>query len=298
MLEEALPKSDLLKSETEKGFSKIRTVRLLGIVALALAILFGVLFLALSYVDDFASQVVNLAMARYSNFTGKFALNNFEEDKRLMAILLSVKDELLPLVECLKPIAFVSASLFGVAALVFWIFPSWIAERLLRFRILRVAGEGSGNSISPFSLSKKTLVALATLVTVVLLSFFVLQRDPAKENLEKAAELERETARFVQLQRQFYQKNKKLGTWAQIGYEPAKSDDFLFEKRGKFAWQAKNRKSWEECPDSSVWKASFEMTGFFTKELKIYISAPKAANCAHLTPDFRQNVLQRSKEKY
>ena len=157
-----------------------------------------------------------------------------------------------------------------------------------------MAGEGSGNSISPFSLSKKTLVALATLVTVVLLSFFVLQRDPAKENVEKAAELERETARFVQLQRQFYQKNKKLGTWAQIGYEPAKSDDFLFEKRGKFAWQAKNRKSWEECPDSSVWKASFEMTGFFTKELKIYISAPKAANCAHLTPDFRQNVLQRS----
>ena len=71
-------------------------------------------------------------------------------------------------------------------------------------------------------------------------------------------------------------------------------EDFLFEKRGKFAWQAKNRKSWEECPDSSVWKASFEMTGFFTKELKIYISAPKAANCAHLTPDFRQNVLQRS----
>ena len=294
MLEDALPKSDLLKSETEKGFSKIRTVRLLGIMALALAILFGVLFFALSYVDDFASQVVNLAMARYSNFTGKFALNNFEEDKRLMAILLSAKDELLPLVECLPPIASVRASLFGVAALVFWIFPSWIAERLLRFRILRVAGEGSGNSMSPFSLSKKTLVALATLVTVVLLSFFVLQRDPAKENVEKAAELERETARFVQLQRQFYQKNKKLGTWAQIGYEPAKSDDFLFEKRGKFAWQAKNRKSWEECPDSSVWKASFEMTGFCTKELKIYISAPKAANCAHLTPDFRQNVLQRS----
>ena len=32
----------------------------------------------------------------------------------------------------------------------------------------------------------------------------------------------------------------------------------------------------------------------WVKELKIYISAPKAANCAHLTPDFRQNVLQRS----
>ncbi|MDY3922431.1 MAG: hypothetical protein SOZ02_09780 [Hallerella porci] len=259
------------------GFSKMRTVRVFGIGLVFLGIIFVSLGFVLNYADDFASQVVNLAMARYSNFTGKFALNNFAEDQQLMKILLSVKDDLLPFIQGTKPFVFFAGILFSLAGIFALIFPQPSSLGLLKLRILHLENEDA----KPFHFSRKTLCILAGIFALLFIVFGIVKcSDPSRKTPEKIAELEREASQIEKLQREYFGRKKSLGTWEQIGYAPAESEYFLFEKRGKFAWQARNREKWESCPDSSIWKVSFEITGFFSKELKVYKSSPK--NCVKI----------------
>ncbi|MBP5246423.1 MAG: hypothetical protein J6Z31_00990, partial [Fibrobacter sp.] len=78
------------------GLSKARTIRILGISFLIVAAVFIALGFVLDYAYGYASHVVNLALARYNSFTGQIALSSFSEDQQLMAVVQSVKKDLLP----------------------------------------------------------------------------------------------------------------------------------------------------------------------------------------------------------
>ncbi len=281
-----------------EGFSKKRTVRVLGIVALVFGIVLIAIGFALNFADGFASKIVEQALARYGNFTGKIALNTFAEDRELMQIILTVRDELLPIVGKLIPCAFVLGFALFSVGIFSVLFPELAARGLLSAHVLKLSSTGESSEDSPNILqffrlhSQGVFIAAGVSVGAILGIFLIFQMaDPARKTPLKVAELEREASRFYQLQRDYFAKNKLLGSWEQLGYAPLKSEYFHFEKTGKFAWRARNRDTWENCPDSSSWKVSFEVTGLFTKELKVYTSRPNDKRCEVLTPEFRKNVL-------
>ena len=54
----------------------------------------------------FADNAIQLAVVRYSNFTGKIALQSFKEDQELWNIINTVNENLLPIAEVLMPVLF------------------------------------------------------------------------------------------------------------------------------------------------------------------------------------------------
>ncbi len=280
----------------EKGFSENRTVRVLGVGILIFGVSLLILGFALSYVDGFASGLVERAVARYGNFTGKFALNNFAEDRHLMDEVLAVRDGILPKVNVAIPLAFAFGCVFSLGGFCFLIFPGFFAGWLLRIRVLkRVGDEGSSLKVGDWVRCHKKALLASSAVLILSVSVGILVgkfSNPARLTPEKVAELERETARFCGLQRKYYASHKTLGTWEQLGYEASDSEFFQFEKAGRFGLRARNLEGWESCPDSSAWKVSFEVKGVFSKELKIYVSRPDNAACEALTPEFRKHVME------
>lgn len=281
-----------------KGFSEDRTVRVLGVGILIFGAFLLILGFVLSGVDGFASGLVERAVMRYGNFTGKFALSNFAEDRELMDEILVVRDGILPKVNAAIPLAFAFGGILSLCGSCFLIFPGFFSEWLLRAHVLkRVGDEGASFKVGDWvRRHKKALIASsAALILVLFIGILIaIFSNPARHTPAMVAELEREAARFCGLQRKYYASHKALGTWEQLGYEAPDSDFFRFEKAGRFGLRARNLEKWESCPDSSAWKVSFEVTGIFSKELKIYVSRPDKAACESLTPEFRKHVMDAS----
>ncbi len=278
----------------EVGLSRSRTVRVLGISFLFVAAVFIVLGYVLDYAHGYASHVVQLALARYSNFTGQIALNSFSEDQQLMAVVQSVKKELLPLIAAAKPWTFAFGIFMAVLGAICEIIPKPVATGLLKFHILKTVDGNLGEMPEAFRKRLRiVLIVVCAVVAVVLTVGLILHfTDSNRDTPAKVQELESEASRYYSLQKAYFQKHQAIGTWAQIGYAAPASKNFVFEKQGKYSWRAKNIALWEECPEASVWKLTFEVTGFFSKELKAYASRPNLEACESLTPDFRKQVLK------
>ncbi|MBP5247745.1 MAG: hypothetical protein J6Z31_07800, partial [Fibrobacter sp.] len=243
----------------------------------------------------YASHVVNLALARYNSFTGQIALSSFSEDQQLMAVVQSVKKDLLPLIATAKPWAFAFGILMAILGGVCEAIPKLVATALLKLHVLKPATGDLNEAPECF---RRRLRILAIVVCAIALICLVMGlifhfNDPGRDTPSKVLELEKEASRYYSLQKAYFQKHQAIGTWVQIGYEAPTSENFVFEKQGKYSWRAKNISKWEECPDSSVWKVTFEVTGFFSKELKTYASRPNLEACESLTPEFRKNVLSK-----
>jgi len=281
----------------EEGLSKVRTVRVLGISFFVLAVVFIALGFVLDYVHGYASHIVELALARYSNFTGKIALSSFSEDQQLMTVVQSVKRDLLPLIASVKPWTFAVGILMALLGGAFEILPKWTATVLLKLHILKLSSgelrevpEAFRKRIKILTVSLAGVVALACLIGLILHL-----TDPNRDLPQKVQELEQEASRYYTLQKAYFQKRQTIGNWKEIGYEAPTSENFVFEKQGKYSWRAKNLKALEKCPEASVWKVTFEVTGIFSKELKAYASRPSLEACESLTPEFRKHVLRVSK---
>jgi hypothetical protein len=282
------------KDWAEEGFSKSRTVRVLGISFLLVGAVFIVLGCVLDYAHGYASHIVELALARYSNFTGQIALSSFSEDQQLMAVVQSVKTDFLPLMASVKPFVFVLGILMAVLGVACEVLPKPVGKGLLKLHILKPASGDSKELPEEFRkrLRLIAIVAGAVIFVVVGIGIILHFTDPNRETPAKVTELEQEASRFYALQKAYFKKNNAIGTWEQIGYQAPTSEYFVYEKKGKYSWRAKNIQAWEKCPEASVWRVSFEVTGFFTKELKMYAARPDNKACEALTPEFRKNVLR------
>lgn len=274
------------------GLSKQRTIRLCGIGILVAGIFLVALGCVLSYAGDFASETVRMGMARYENFTGKIALSSFAEDKLLMQKLLFAKETLLPVLSVSVPVSVLLGVLGILLSGACFLFPVRVAELLLKCRILKECSPDE-NAGEPLKISPKILCGTAaSLCAVVLAVILIFACDPSQKTAEKVSELRKEAARFYVLERDYFNKTKKVGTWKEIGYEPSASDYFMFKTSGAGRWTAENREALENCPGESLWNLSFEVKGFFSKELKLYARAPKDSACARLTQNFRKEVLE------
>ncbi len=278
-----------------QGLSKKRTGRLLGAGFLALGIFWIVLCVILFCADGFAAETVEMAATRYESFTGKIALNSFEEDKLLMQKVLFAKETLLPLLSVSVPVSAILGGGFVLAGLAFFLWPVRAASLLVKAHLFKECSENEPVESFP-KISRKVLCGiLITLCVIFFVSIGFYLSDSSRKTPEKVAQLEREASRFYRLERAYFAKTKKLGSWKQIGYEPESSDYFVFKMSGSGSWVAENSEAWENCPTGNSWRIGLEVSGIFTKELKASVRLPKDSACKTLTPEFRKFVLKAGK---
>lgn len=119
-----------------KGFTQIRTCRLVAsLIALLGAVFFLVQRVAVN-VLLLANDAVQMGFKRYDSFTGRMALNNFEEDRQLFACMKNAK-ELLSSVEVVVPILLVVSIVLLVIACFGLIFPRWFGRGLVFLKLLK-----------------------------------------------------------------------------------------------------------------------------------------------------------------
>ena len=104
------------------GLTPIRTARLVAAMTAVIGMILVFVSRLLLAVVAMASSTVELALTRYSNFTGRFASRNFEEDKQLLAILKEV-EPLLPTADTVLTIVFILGIVVLLVALAGLAFP-------------------------------------------------------------------------------------------------------------------------------------------------------------------------------
>ncbi len=123
----------------KKGLDEIRTVRVIGGFVFAFGLIFFTFSKVFSFVCEYANSVLDMAFARYSNFTGKIAARSFAEDKKLLAALNEIKAEWIPVLESSVTWLYGLAVLFLMLAFLIQFFPRVTLQGFLALKILKKA---------------------------------------------------------------------------------------------------------------------------------------------------------------
>ncbi len=275
----------------EKGFTEIRTVRVISFGIFFVGILQITFARVLDFVQALGQNAVDLGLARYSNFTGRFAARNFAEDRQLLHFLNLLNDTLLPVVQVLVPILMIFGLLMVAFGFFMWIFPQTGAQVYVAFHCLEpVSGSHWNKSENPRSAPRGSAIAVAVVILVILGSSFLIRdcSDNSEDNKAMANEVSEEASHYIELQKKYFGDNKRVGSWKDIGYESTASEYFEYENPGIGFWRAVSREPRENCPAGKRWRVQMKVEGVFEKTLKIYVSTPADEACVKLTPDFKK----------
>ncbi|MCK9183212.1 MAG: hypothetical protein M0P13_10110 [Fibrobacteraceae bacterium] len=276
---------------TSEGFTEKRTVQSFGVLLFVTGLVILSVGLVAGFAEDFARDVLNMAFARYANATGRFALHHFAEDQTLMGVLQSLENELLPLLAVISPLFLVVGFAIAVFGIGVFAYPRFGSELLVSFHVLkRVPGvaEASKEELAMEN-SRGFKVTVGVFVALALIAFGIhYMHSPSRLTPQKASEVSAEAVKFYSLEKDFYFKNSRLGTWDEIGYKAPESDYFIYGNPGVGLWNAKNKNKWERCPEKSKWRVQFKIEGTFKKELSSFASSPRDEACFKLTPNFKK----------
>lgn len=295
----------------KKGFNEYSVMRLVGILIFIIGSITMFFAKILDLIVTFADSTVVLAVSRYSNFTGRIAIQNFKEDKELWTILEMLSKEMLPMASVMIPILFFGAvfvMLLGVSVLAF---PRYASDLFVSLKILKkgyaLKSEDSAFesmvSESVFKTLFKWLISVFVLLLIFISTFLVFRcaTDDSSKHLKKQDELMGNASSFIENQRAYFVKNQTIASSKQLEYQANESKDFTYSVSvGGANWVAKNKKDWDKCPANSEWKIGVEVTGFFEKKLSVYRRAPQNLHCAEMTPDFKdvgRTTSKKSTEK-
>ena len=278
------------------GFTPVRTVRTL----FAVVAVFGMFILfmerALGVVLVMARQMLDLAFARYGNFTGKFAAKNFAEDKKLLSMLQEMKD-LLPMADTAMTILLVISVVLLVVALVGLALPKQMGHVLVAIKLLKwVPGEGDETELGEqFAFSRESLKKLGIVVGVILaimLAVFGIRGCMlvASAHTQEAAlqELDKQVNVYMATQRAYFKNNRAIGSAKQLGLDTLVNGDYFTFTVGRGHIAAESKVDLNNCPAGSRWSVSAAMGGFISKELKFYRILPKNLDCQKFTPNFKR----------
>ena len=282
------------------GLAPVRTARLVACVIALVGMVFLFIERALSAILVMAADAVKLGLARYNNFTGRFASQNFAEDKQLLGLLKEVQ-HILPTAETALTVFMVISILFLVVAILGLTFPKQfvhilVALKLLKWETGEAAPEESGESLREILAKvgnvplKKIALPVAVVVAVVVAFFAVRschETVKAASVSDSIAEMQQKAVEYMEAQKAFYAKSKVVGNAAALQIPDSLSTS-AFEYRvtgGRFT--AISKVPFENCPAGTKWSVSASTKGFFEKELVLYRSAPKDTSCAKFTPDFK-----------
>jgi hypothetical protein len=247
-----------------------------------------------------ATDAIHLALARYSNFTGRIASRNFAEDKQLLAMVKDV-NALLPTAETALTILLVIGILILLVAVVCIAFPKQAVHVLVALRLLKwdmvEPMEGLLDDAEPVvatPLSKRTKITIAgcsagiVLLVVLLAVFSGFSERQQVANVESALkDMQDWAAGYVDAQKAYFARNNDIGGPKSLQLpDTAQTDYFKYKVTGS-RFVAENKVQLGSCAAGNKWTVSSSTKGFFTKELVLYRSLPKDTACASLTPEFK-----------
>ena len=170
-----------------KGLTPIRTGRLVSAFFAFIGMILLFLNRVLSAVLEMAGQGVQMGLSRYDNFTGRFALDNFPEDRELMALLKQAADLLPVASDALAFVLFLSIVCIVVAVAGF-VMPRNVVHILVALKILKWTGDyyddDDGNDVGLTDAQKKiTISAIGGVCFLVILAVCIVQcHENAKES--------------------------------------------------------------------------------------------------------------------
>ena len=299
-----------------KSLTSVRTARLVASLIAILGMFFFAAERVLAKVCVMAKDGVQMGLNRYSNsFTGRFAAENFSDDKKLLDVLRQAKD-LLPVAdEALLVLFILSIVLFIVAAFGL-AFPKQFCHMLVATKLLKwqdgvvlqdmklsgTPSEGPSVSDKLKELCGKIAAAAkkvqpkywifigCSLAFVLVLVFGVRGcSTPSVFGGSQAVseDLTGQTLYYIQAQKSFFAKTNKVGGPKSLQMPDSLVSDYFTYRvtGGKFT--ATLNKKVKDCPAGSRWSVSASTKGIFTVELVLYRSAPKDSNCVFISPDFK-----------
>lgn len=282
------------------GLTPVRTARLIACVIALVGMVFLFIERALSAILVMAADAVKLGLARYNNFTGRFASQNFAEDKQLLGLLKEVQ-QILPTAETALTVFMVISILFLVVAILGLTFPKQfvhilVALKLLKWETGEAAPEESGESLREViaKVGNIPLKKIALPCVVVLGGVIAVFAVRSCHETVKAAsvsdsieEMQQKAVEYIDAQKAFYAKSKVVGNAAALQIPDSLSTSAFEYKVTGGRFTAVSKVLLENCPAGSKWSVSASTKGFFEKELVLYRSAPKDSACAKITPNFK-----------
>ena len=160
------------------GLAPVRTARLIASLIALMGMVFLLIQRVLSAVMVMASDGVRMGLTRYNNFTGRFAAQNFAEDRQLLKLLKEVQD-LLPMASSALTVLMIVAIVFLVVALVGLAFPRPFTHVLVALKLLKWA---DADNVSEEGGSDKSSDVIGSLMDIILE-----QRSAARANKDWAA---------------------------------------------------------------------------------------------------------------
>lgn len=299
-----------------KGLTSIRTARLIASLIAILGMFSFAVERVLTKVCIMAKSGVQMGLARYTNsFTGRFAAENFSDDKKLLSVLRNAK-ELLPVAdEALLVLFIVSIVLFVIAAFGL-AFPKpfcrvLVAVKLLKWQdggLLKDASifgsrESSSKPVKKFKdFCRKALAAAkkvqmkywifvgGAFVFIMILIFGVRGCSTGSVFSGSQAltdDLTEQASFYINAQKSYFAKNKAVGGPKALQMPDSLSTDFFTYRVTGSRFVATLNKNVKDCPAGSRWTVSATTKGFFTVDLILSRVAPKDSNCAFIAPDFK-----------
>ena len=282
------------------GLTPVRTARLIACVIALVGMVFLFIERALSAILVMAADAVKLGLARYNNFTGRFASQNFAEDKQLLGLLKEVQ-QILPSAETALTVFMAISILFLVVAILGLTFPKQfvhilVALKLLKWETGEAAPEESGESlreviakVGNIPLKKIALPCIVVLGGVI--AVFAVrschETVKAASVSDSIEEMQQKAVEYIEAQKAFYAKSKVVGNAAALQIPDSLSTSAFEYKVTGGRFTAVSKVPLENCPAGSKWSVSASTKGFFEKELVLYRSAPKDSACAKITPNFK-----------
>ena len=205
------------------GLAPERTARLIASLIALTGMVFLFLERILSAVLVMASDGVKLGLARYNNFTGQFAAQNFAEDKKLLGLLKEVQS-ILPTAESALTIFMIVAIVLLVIAAIGFALPRQTVHVLVALKLLKWQSgevvEGAGASFREVIEKvgniplKKLAIPCAVILAIVIGTVIVrsCHEGVLQASVDSALEdLKQNTSAYIDAQKAYFGKNKVIG---------------------------------------------------------------------------------------
>lgn len=282
------------------GLTPVRTARLIASMIALMGMVFLLIERVLSAVLTMATEGVKMGLARYNNFTGQFAANNFAQDKQLLKLLKEVKD-ILPTVEGVLTVLLVVAIVLLVIAVAGLALPRQFAHVLVAMKLLKwETGEDSAetggslrDTLTRFgNIPIKKFGIPSAIVLAVIVAFFAVRschESVLQGSVDSAVqEMQQRSVTYIEAQRAYFLKTKTVGGSKVLQLEDSISTDYFDYKITQSRFVASSKVNLGNCPAGSKWSIVASAKGFFEKELQFARQMPKDSACVKLTPDYKK----------
>ena len=300
-----------------KSLTPVRTARLIA----SLIAVFGMFVFAvervLTKVCLMAKDGVQMGLNRYSNsFTGRFAAENFSDDKKLLDVLRQAKD-LLPTADNALLVLFILSIVLFIIAAFGLAFPKQFCHMLVATKLLKwqdgIALQDMKLSGSPSEgprvsdklkelcgkiataakkVQPKYWIFIGCSLAFVLVLVFGVRgcSTPSVFGGSQAVseDLTGQTLYYIQAQKSFFAKTNKVGGPKSLQMPDSLVSDYFTYRMTGGKFTATLNKNVKDCPAGSRWSVSASTKGIFTVDLVLYRSAPKDSNCVFIQPEFKK----------